>query len=86
MAAVAAAPAAMDGNTPDTPGPIAQRVQSPSWQGLQIREQAWIPRDADRQAEALRQQWSTTAELLTDTVIPAEPRGLAQRRWTARPH
>lgn len=86
MAAVAAAPAAMDGNTPDTPGPIVQRVQSPFGQALQIREPAWIPRDADRQAEALMQQRSTTAELLTHTAIPAEPRGLAKRRWTARPH
>ncbi|MEW1996784.1 hypothetical protein ACFWFH_12925 [Streptomyces coelicoflavus] len=68
--------AAADSDSPDTPGLIARRVQSPSWQAQQIHEPEWIPRDTDRQAETLAQewgaQWAAAGEPLTPTATPAE--------------
>lgn len=72
------APAAADSNGPDTPGPVARRVQSPSWQAQQIREPTWIPRETDRRAEALAQEWTAAWESLTPTATPAEPTGLRE--------
>jgi hypothetical protein len=66
------APEATGSNGPDTPGPVARRVQSPSWQALQIGEPAWIPRETDRQAAALAEEWTAALESLTPTAIPAE--------------
>ncbi|MER7966831.1 hypothetical protein [Streptomyces ardesiacus] len=71
--------AAADSGSPDTPGPIARRVQSLSWQAQWIHESDWIPRDTDRQAETLAQewgaQWAAAGEPLTPTAIPAESGG-----------
>ncbi|MGQ5668717.1 hypothetical protein [Streptomyces sp. ECR2.10] len=33
---------------PETPGPVAQRVQSASRQAQQVWEPTWIPRETDR--------------------------------------
>ncbi|MFD7957259.1 hypothetical protein ACFV4X_27685 [Streptomyces ardesiacus] len=71
--------AAADSDSPDTPGPIARRVQSLSWQAQPIHEPDWIPRDTDRQAETLAQewgaQWTAAGEPLTPAATPAEPEG-----------
>lgn len=71
--------AAADSDSPDTPGPIARRVQSLSWQAQWIHEPDWIPSDTDRQAETLAQewgaQWAAAGEPFIPTAIPAESGG-----------
>ncbi|MFI2437129.1 hypothetical protein [Streptomyces sp. NPDC018693] len=67
------APAAADSNGPDTPGPVASRVQSPSWQAQQIWEPTWIPHETDLPAETLAQEWIAAGESLTPT-----PTGLSE--------
>ncbi|MFG2683945.1 hypothetical protein [Streptomyces sp. NPDC048392] len=71
--------AAADSDSPDTPGLIARRVRSLSWQAQPIHEPDWIPRDTDRQAETLAQewgaQWAAAKEPLTPTATPAESGG-----------
>ncbi|KOV52056.1 hypothetical protein ADL00_38495 [Streptomyces sp. AS58] len=65
-----------DSTSPDTPGPVAKRVQSPSWQAGQDGEPTWIPLAADHRAERLARERVAQDEPVNLTTAP--PGGISE--------